>query len=187
MKWLTCMGDSMTNTETTLGIPERQQYPHLTAAAIGGACRARNLGVPGNTTSQMLARVEAMLDPVPTVAIIWGGINDLRQGVDDAVTRRNLEQMVDALREAGCRRVMLLSIHRMREPALDAQFAAKRAVIREVAADTGVAFYDLHQLPLAPSDYHPDGLHLEPSGLARIAGAVKAELDRLTWTAALRA
>lgn len=187
-RWLVCMGDSMTNTESTLGIPEAEQYPHLTARAVGGLCRPRNLGVPGDSTGQMLARVEAMLDPVPTVALFWGGINDHRLGMTDTETRQNLTTMIDTVRRAGCTRIMLLNIHRMREAEVDARYLSKRGVIRALARDQSLALCDLYEeLHLEPADYNLDGLHLTPSGLARVAAVVAAQLERLGWGAVLRA
>lgn len=76
INWLTVMGDSLTNTDMVYYIPKSQQVPGLMQKMIGGNCRARNLGVPGETTAQMLARMYDMLRYPPTVGVIYGGIND---------------------------------------------------------------------------------------------------------------
>jgi lysophospholipase L1-like esterase len=76
INWISFMGDSLTNTDSQFYIPKSQQIPKLVQSMIGGNCRERNLGVGGQTTLQMLARMYDMLRYPPTVGVIYGGIND---------------------------------------------------------------------------------------------------------------
>lgn len=63
-----------------------------------------NKGVGGNTTAQMLARINADIiaqSPVPNVCVIGGPTNDHGTGVAPATTQQNYIDMVAALRAAG--------------------------------------------------------------------------------------
>lgn len=59
-------------------------------------------GVSGQTTTQMLARFRAdVIDLHPAVVHIMGGINDIHNPPGTALTRSNIESMVDLARAHG--------------------------------------------------------------------------------------
>jgi lysophospholipase L1-like esterase len=185
--WHHFMGDSITNSDATLFIPKTQQYPHRLQILIGGKNRARNFGVHGNTTTQMLARFAEMTKKaVPTVATIYGGINDVGQSVPDATTQSNLNSMIDQLRTAGCTRIILCNIHTMQNGASDTNYNAKRTVIQNVATSKGVVFCDFKTVTLIAADYNADGLHLSETGLQKLANRLKTTLDSQGWTDILK-
>ena len=183
INWLNCLGDSLTNSDYTTLIPKDQQYPHLLQTAIDGYCRARNLGKTGDTTTQMYARLQNALYPVPTVFVIYGGINDVIQSVADATTQTNLETMIDGIVAAGCARIILCNIHTMKD-ATDSNYNAKRAVISAVAASKNVALCDLSEIEFVTADYW-DVVHFKAAGLNKIANKIKATLDTQGWTSLL--
>lgn len=62
----------------------------------------RNAGIGGNTTAQILARLQAdAIEYGPEFVLIGGGTNDQSQGVPEATTRANILAIVAAVREAG--------------------------------------------------------------------------------------
>jgi lysophospholipase L1-like esterase len=63
-----------------------------------------NAGVAGNTTDQMLARFSAVLEKKPSVVVILGGTNDLRQ--IEAPFTDNIAKMADRAAAAGARVVI---------------------------------------------------------------------------------
>jgi lysophospholipase L1-like esterase len=189
INWLHCMGDSITNSDYTLFIPKSQQYTHRLQVAIGGNCRARNFGIPGNTSTQMLARFADMTKKyIPTVSTIYSGINDTASDVSGGILQSNLESMVDQLKNAGCNRIILCNIHNL--PGVsgtdDAGYNAKRTIIQTVATNKNIVFCDLHTVSLIAGDYQTDGLHLTASGLQKLADKIKATLDAQGWTAILQ-
>ena len=59
-------------------------------------------GVGGNTTAQMLARIDDVLDHEPTlVCLLTSGVNDNISGVAGETTRANLTAIFDACQAAG--------------------------------------------------------------------------------------
>ena len=62
----------------------------------------RNSGIGGNTTTQMLARIQAdVIDYAPDVCILGGPTNDHTNSTSEATTRANYQAMADTLRLNG--------------------------------------------------------------------------------------
>lgn len=75
---------------------------YLCALSGGRASLAVKAGVSGNTTTQMLARLQAdVIDRNPDVCIVGGATNDHMTGVPQATTLANVQAMVAMLRDAG--------------------------------------------------------------------------------------
>ena len=78
-KIIACIGDSLTH-NNTLGTCADEFYTEQAAVALralGCNVKGVNFGSSGDTTGQMLSRVSKMtLQGTPTVAVIYGGIND---------------------------------------------------------------------------------------------------------------
>lgn len=60
-----------------------------------------NFGVPGDTTTMMLARLPAVVASTANVVLVMGGTNDAYAGVPLATYNINMTQIYDALRAAG--------------------------------------------------------------------------------------
>lgn len=83
---ITCLGDSLTLNTTqvsaTGGVKPRYFYPTVLAKKLSALNSnvpivARNFGHAGNTTQDMVFRQGLMLEfEVPSIGIIWGGVND---------------------------------------------------------------------------------------------------------------
>jgi acyl-CoA thioesterase I len=61
-----------------------------------------NAGVSGNTTTDGVTRLAEVLAYKPRVTIVEFGGNDGLRGLPIETTRANLEQIIRALRDAGC-------------------------------------------------------------------------------------
>lgn len=185
---LHCMGDSITNSDTSLGIHKSFAYPYLVQKAIGGICRARNFGIPGNTTTQMLARFSDMIKHVPTVATIYGGINDNGNSIATATTQSNIQSMITQLQNAGCTKIILCNIHTIpgTSGTQDTVYDPYRTVIQNLATTNSLPLCDFHAVTLVnPTDYQTDIVHLTPGGLQKLADKLKATLDTKGWTSLL--
>jgi len=202
INYLSCMGDSLTY--WNLLCFDTTAYPYIARTLIGGNCLELNFGMHGTTTAQMLAAISTnyfadpssyniplghinFLSPIPTVAVIYGGINDCNLGTVTVDTfKSNITAMVNALETAGCSRIVLCSIHRMStlwttHP--DSYYDTFRAAMEDIAGTLDVVFCDFHQVNLSdPTDYHIDGLHLVYSGQQKLAVKLKETLDSLGWT-----
>lgn len=115
-------------------------YPDLLARWRG--IPVHNFGVSGNTTAQMLERLDEVLasGPTPQVVVILGGTNDIARGmpVEDALA--NLRTIAEKVRDSGRRPVLVCpppsgSFQRERAEAL-------RAGLRDYARGQGFVFVD---------------------------------------------
>ncbi|MBF0526028.1 MAG: arylesterase [Deltaproteobacteria bacterium] len=92
-----CFGDSLTF-ET--GATEGMDYPSQLSKTIGR--EVINAGVPGDTTSLALARLERdILSVSPKIVMITLGGNDLKNGVPKDVAFRNLKIIVESIQANG--------------------------------------------------------------------------------------
>ncbi|MEH7070646.1 GDSL-type esterase/lipase family protein [Priestia megaterium] len=186
-KYICFMGDSFTNSDNILFIPKTDAYPYQVQLLVGGKCRARNFGVHGETTSQMLARFSSMTKRgIPTVASIYGATNDARQTIADTITQANLESMIDQSKAAGVSRIILCNIHTTTSPDDNTKYASKRTLIKNIAANKNVVFCDFSTVSLVAADYQSDGYHLKASGLKKLADKFKSVLDAQGWTSVLK-
>jgi acyl-CoA thioesterase-1 len=86
------------------GVSASQAYP----AALQRALRAkgydvvvRNAGVNGNTTSDVLARLDSSVPPGTQVAIVAAGANDRAAGVSEGTVQANLHTIARRLQQRG--------------------------------------------------------------------------------------
>ena len=105
MTKLYCLGDSLTY---GLGVRTSQKW---TALAADEQLQIVNLGVSGDTTGGMLARLQSLLqEPVyqlppqqRPMVLVMGGTNDIFFSGSDTAARGNLAAMVHQLSAAGYR------------------------------------------------------------------------------------
>jgi len=101
---IAAMGDSHTH-NITLGVRPDQFWPGRLAVRLraGGAdVMARNFGITGQTSTQMLSRmVEMTVYDVPALAVIFPGANDPGNGIAAATTTANVRAMVKYLRNGA--------------------------------------------------------------------------------------
>lgn len=184
-KWLSCIGDSLTLTDNYAPFVQiYNAYPYVLKNLIGGNCRERNLGIAGNSSTDALNRMPDMLRIVPTVATIYLGINDNFQSISTSTTQSNIQSIIDQLKGVGCNKIILCNIHTIPpyEPSMDTQ----RAIITGLATSNTLPLCDFKTVSLVSGDYHTDNIHLLPSGLTKLANALKATLDAQGWTTSLQ-
>lgn len=89
------MGDSLTSTSGHYG-------SHL-SAVLGPSWSVVYKGVSGNTTAQMLSRFNGDVIALGDAeyVVVWGGVNDIAQGVSAAVIESNLQAMYNAAHDSG--------------------------------------------------------------------------------------
>lgn len=93
-------GDSLT---AGYGLPDpaTQAYPALIQEKIAEAhlgWRAVNAGLSGETTAGGVRRIDWILRQPIDIFVLALGANDGLRGVDPAVSRRNLQQIISTLR-----------------------------------------------------------------------------------------
>ena len=95
---------------TAGGVDPSQAYPaqlERLLRARGLKVRVINAGVPGDTTVEMLARLNSVVVEGTRVVIIQPGGNDARRGGSAADAARNIAEMSRRLRSRGIRVIVL--------------------------------------------------------------------------------
>jgi acyl-CoA thioesterase-1 len=90
------------------GVARNQAYPAQLEAILrakGHSVRVINAGINGNTTGQMLARLDRAVPRGASVVIVQPGGNDRRKGEGD--TSQNLAEIQSRLSARGVRVVMM--------------------------------------------------------------------------------
>jgi acyl-CoA thioesterase-1 len=100
---ITVIGDSLT---AGLGLDRAEAFPARLQGALnksGTVARVIDAGVSGDTTSGGLSRLNWALSEKPNLVIVALGANDGLRGIDPAVTRKNLDQMIMRIKKRGIR------------------------------------------------------------------------------------
>lgn len=156
----------------------------------------RNAPVPGNTTADVLARLDTDVTPYAAgVAVVLLGTNDIAAGTASATIIANLETIYDRLRAAGSTVIACTILPRNRSDDSDAKRTALREVntwIRSYCQTTrGAILADTHARlvnpstgralgnPSVASQWFADGIHPNPDGAHAIASELYRVLDPL--------
>ncbi len=126
---IVAFGDSLT---AGLGLAEEEAYPAQLEKKLrqdGHPWRVVNAGISGETSSGALSRVAWLLRLKPDIVILETGGNDGLRGVDPALTRANIDEIVRILKEnqvsvvlAGMR--MVTNLGRLHTDAFSAIYPA---------------------------------------------------------------
>ena len=93
---IVCFGDSLTY---GTGARKGMDYPSQLSGMIG--MPVINEGVPGDTTSDALRRIDDVLKKNPRIVLITLGGNDLKNGVSKDIAFSNLELIIEKIQEKG--------------------------------------------------------------------------------------
>jgi len=93
---IVCFGDSLT---AGVGAADGMDYPAQLSRLIGE--EVVNAGVPGDTTSEALARIGQVIELQPRIVLITLGGNDLKNGVSKTAAFKNLAEIVRRFQAIG--------------------------------------------------------------------------------------
>ena len=164
---IVAFGDSLTY---GTGATESESYPAVLAQLIGR--RVVRAGVPGEVTAQGLARIEQVIEAHrPALMIVCLGGNDMLRKVDEAQVKKNLGEIIRAIRSRGIA-VVLVGVPK---PALITSapaFYGELAKEFEIPYEGKVVTDVMYQLEMKADPIHPNA-----RGYRRMAEAI-AELLR---------
>lgn len=186
---IAALGDSLTQGYGL--VAEEGFVPQLQGwlAAQGAEVRLINAGVSGDTTAGGLSRAAWTLTPEVDAIIVALGGNDLLRGIDPAVSRANLEGILQAAAAAEVE-VLLVGMEAPGNygPDYKQAFDAIYPDLAETYATLfAPRFFDGLQaedgnLATVRAYMQPDGIHPNATGVARIVDAlgpdVLALIDR---------
>lgn len=183
---IAALGDSLTQ---GYGLVQQEGFvPQLQSwlDARGADVRVINAGVSGDTTAGGLARVAWTLTPEVDGMIVALGGNDLLRGLDPALSRGNLEGILQAAQEAQVE-VLLVGMQAPGNfgPAYKEAFDA---IYPALAAQYGTLHAEsfFQGLPMEEGDpasvrpfMQPDGIHPNAQGVTSIVEALGPYVLRL--------
>lgn len=178
-KRIIAFGDSLT---AGLGIPYNQAFPaqlENKLRAKGYAVHVINAGVSGETTAGGLARLEWTLSQKPDYVILELGANDMLRGIDPALTRQNLQKMLDILQQ---HKIPVLLAGMKAFANLGSTFtAAYEEMFTALARQYHVVYYPffLDGVALHSDLLQEDGLHPNPAGVGVIVTHILPSVEKL--------
>lgn len=184
------LGDSLTQ---GYGLPQEDGFvPQLAAwlAAQGEDVAMINAGVSGDTTAGGLSRVDWTLTPEVDALIVALGGNDLLRGIDPAVSRANLDGI---LQRAAARELPVLLIgleapgnygpdYKAAFDAIYPELAAQYGALH-VASFLGALTAEEDQATALRTYMQSDGIHPNAAGVAKIVEALGPSVQVLVGRA----
>jgi lysophospholipase L1-like esterase len=164
---IVCFGDSLT---AGVGRGEGPAYPERLARLLDA--EVVNAGVPGDTASQALGRLDRVLAADPWLVVIVLGGNDILRRVPVETTEGALDAVVERLLAAG---VVPLLVE-VRGP-----FGGRHAALFDrLESRHGVpVIRDVLPKLLLDRRYKSDPIHLNAAGYERLAEALAQRIEPL--------
>ena len=183
---IVALGDSLT---AGYGVGPGESFPEQLEAALrrrGHDVTVANAGVSGDTASDGLARLEWSVPADADIVIVELGANDALRGIDPAVTRKALSELVAKLKQRG-QAVLIAGMLAPRNLG-DEYVAEFDAIYPDLAAEHSVPLmpFFLEGVAADPGLNQPDGLHPTAAGVARIVESILPELEKLIAAAAVK-
>jgi lysophospholipase L1-like esterase len=130
-----------------------------------------NRGIDGDTTADILDRLDAVLALRPQVIFLMVGINDIGRGVDPKVTVQNYSQIISRIHASNPNTIVYLQSvlpTRFHGNEMNRQVRALNQEISNLADNKTFIFVDLYHSFLQGDEMSPDlsndGVHLNGAG-----------------------
>lgn len=172
-------GDSLT---AGYGLDMADSFPTQLERALrerGHEVEVINAGVSGDTTSGGLARLDWALAEQPDAVILALGANDGLRAIDPAVTRENLDRLLEQLNERG---LPVLLAGMLAPPNLGRDYGERfNAIYPELAEQHDALLYPFFlEGVAAEADLNQgDGIHPNPRGVAVMVERMLPLVERL--------
>jgi acyl-CoA thioesterase-1 len=169
---IVAFGNSLTE---GLGVTPDQAYPaYLERKLIseGYPYQVINAGVGGETSSGALSRIDWILNLKPDIVILETGGNDGLRGIEPALTKENISQLVGRFQESDIE-VVLAGLQIVQNLGQEYTTAFKE-IYPAVAEEHGVILvpFFLERVAGEPELNQADGIHPTPAGYEIIAETV---------------
>jgi acyl-CoA thioesterase I len=181
---IVAFGDSLT---AGYGVLPGESFPEQLEAALkakGYDVTVANAGVSGDTAADGLGRLEWSVPEEANIVIVELGANDALRGIDPALTKKALSEILAKLSARG-QTVLLAGMLAPRN--LGNGYAkAFDAIYPALATEYGVTLYPFFLAGVAtdPSLNQDDGMHPNKAGVARIVNGMLPEVEKLVADAA---
>ena len=165
---LLALGDSLVH---GYGLDDGETFPDQLEAALraqGYDIDVLNGGVSGDTTAGGLARLDWALADQPDAVLVELGANDFLRGIDPALSRDNLTQIVEQVQARGLP-VLLAGMYAPRN--LDQTYTdAFDSIYPDLAEAYDIPLYPffLEGVAMEPALNQDDGIHPNAAGVSVI-------------------
>ena len=177
---IVALGDSLT---AGYMLPPDDGFPEQLQAALKERgyddVTVVNAGVSGDTTSGGLSRLDWAVGPDADAVILELGANDALRGIDPAITRKNLEEMIARLKKRG---LPILLAGMYAPPNLGKEYAARfDPIYPELAGEYDLILYPffLDGVAADPALNLGDGLHPTSQGVRDIVTRIMPYVEKL--------
>ena len=176
---IVAFGDSLT---AGLGLPVDAAFPAKLAGSLqkkGIAVSIANAGVSGDTASGGLARLDWSVPEGTEAVIVELGANDMLRGIDPAVTKAALDQILTQLARRHIP-VLLAGMKSLSNFGPD-YARAFEAIYPALASTHSVVFYPFFLAGVAddPKFNQGDGLHPNAAGVDVIVARILPQVETL--------
>ena len=178
-KVIVFFGDSLT---AGYGVASAQAFPALIQEKIdaqGWKFRAVNAGLSGETTAGGLRRIDWVLQRPLDVFVLELGANDGLRGIDPEVTKRNLQAIIDRVKNKYPQAKIALAGMQIPSNLGRNHVTRFREIFPEVAEANNVTLipFLLEGVGGKADLNFPDGIHPTPDGYRIVAENVWAVLE----------
>ncbi len=169
---IVALGDSLT---AGYGLAANEAFPAVLEKALkarGFEVELVNGGVSGDTSADLLARLDWTLGEGVDAAIVEIGANDMLRGQEPAATEKRIDMILAQLR---ARKIPFLIAGMRAAPNLGGTYAAQfEPIYRELAEKYQAPLYPffLDGVAGVPGMQLPDGLHPSRAGVERIVAGI---------------
>jgi acyl-CoA thioesterase-1 len=176
---IVAFGDSLT---AGYGLPQQSAFPTRLAKALtakGANVTVANAGVSGDTSSGGLGRLDWSIPDGTDAVILELGANDALRGVDPAVTRKALEQILARLKD---RNITVLLCGMLAPPNMGKDYVRSfDGIFPALAANHSVVFYPFFLDGVAADSKlnQGDGLHPNAAGVDIIVARILPKVEEL--------
>ncbi|MDZ7712200.1 MAG: arylesterase [Rhodovibrio sp.] len=172
-------GDSLVH---GYGLPAGEPFPAQLEAALkdkGYDVEVINAGSSGDTSKSGRARLSWVLQDRVDAAIVVLGANDALRGIDPAVTRKNLDAVLETLDERGV--ATLLAGMKAPRNMGEEYVQEFDSVFPDLAEKHGVVYYPFFLKGVAqkPDLNQSDGIHPNARGVAVIVDNILPKVEQL--------
>jgi acyl-CoA thioesterase I len=176
---IVAFGDSLT---AGYGLPAESAFPvklSKALAAKGISAEIVNAGVSGDTASGGLGRLDWSIPDGTEAVILELGANDALRGVDPAITRKALD---DILTKLKARKIAVLLCGMYAPPNMGADYVrAFNRIYSELAANHGALLYPFFLEGVAADEKlnQRDGIHPTAAGVDIIVARILPQVEEL--------
>ncbi|WFU29099.1 arylesterase [Bradyrhizobium sp. CB1717] len=179
---LVVLGDSLS---AGLGLPAQEAFPQKLQKALqakGIAVDMTNAGVSGDTTSGGRDRLDWSVPDGTDGVIVELGANDALRGIDPALTRTALTDIVQRLK---ARKIPVMLCGMLAPPNYGADYAARfNSIYPDLAKQFGVPLYPFFLEGVAADAKlnQADGIHPTAAGVDIIVGNIMPTVEAFIGT-----